>query len=146
MIDIKTKNCIDTVIFFSSDAENQKANLKNIDLIKPWFFQSPDRNYYFAIACIFKTYLGNLYDYLNMENNRQIELLDELNSLIENLMYPINSLNWSTVEIFESPYWRVIRKIATEFLTELDEKHEFNIIQFDIEDLINPDEFGGSNF
>jgi hypothetical protein len=107
----------------------------------PTFFESggADSDYFFGIACVFKTYVGAIYDKFALaEDADQVQDFDHRLTVF---MQDGTSSEWSAIGVRDSEIWALLRRDATRALVQLNELVTSEVASFDIAALIDPSEF-----
>jgi hypothetical protein len=131
--------------FFSLDASEQVKSWRSHGAAAQHDFfpdqREQDRgcDYFYGVACVFKTYGGVLYDkFLSVED---ADHLEDFNHRLNVFMQEGTAAAWSEVGVHKEEVWENLRLDARKALDQVGEPLSPEPQNFDIVALISPDEF-----
>ena len=129
---------IEILSFWALDPEKQISLLQDQSEIKAWFFDTPnDSNYFYGLSCAYSEY----FSFLVGDNESGDELLLELSTLFDFIIFCGTPIYWSSYGLSEYRCWRLVRRLARLALRELKVDPKAIDQQFRIEELINIDDY-----
>ncbi|UXI66432.1 hypothetical protein [Tahibacter amnicola] len=141
-------NAIDALMVFCFDGEEQVASLSRVSVPAfPCYFDDQDfgnigSDYFYGVACVFKTYVGALWDIF--PGDADASALMDFNHRLDVFMAHANAASCSAAAVLSSDDWRRLRNDARRAAQELDIQIPERIPILDVGALVSPTEFRGS--
>ena len=136
---------VDALQFFGAEPSEQLRSYRRLNAVsQPNFFpQKRDEDlgcdYFFGVACVFKTFAGSLSDkFLSAED---ADHLEDFNHRLNVFMQDGTAAEWSEAGVVEGIVWQALPDNARQALDQLGEPVAREAAIFDIDALIDPDEF-----
>jgi hypothetical protein len=136
---------------FPGPAQGESWRTRHQDFPRLFFPEQSEADrgcdYFFGVACVFKTYRNSLYDrFLSMEEaEEKAGHLGDFNHRLNFFMQDGTAAEWSAAGVLEGECWERLRVDAQKALNELGESLPNEPPVFDIEALISPAEFRTSD-
>lgn len=140
------RNAMNGLAFFGYPAEKQASGsrLARVQFHVPKLFnrndgETSESSYNIGVACVFKTYQGFIYD--EVVTDEASECLEGFNHRLNCMMHTKSASDWSEAAMLQSESWRKLRAEARKALEAIGSTLPEVIPAFDLESLINADEF-----
>lgn len=142
------RRALNALQFFCFEGDRQVESIKMPKAKAPVFFTKSEEkdigcDYLLGVACVFITYKGHLYD--NLSSVEDADRLEDFAHRLIILMHHGSAAEWSASSAQNAAVWKRLREDARAALQQLGETVPNDAPDFDIEALINPDEFRVSN-
>lgn len=138
------RRALQALQFFCLEGDRQYESVKNSKVNPPVFFKDakPEDigcDYLLGVACVFVTYKSYLYD--RFASEQEATKLDDFSHRLSVFMHQGSAAEWSVYAVRQSEVWGRLRAEALAILNQLGEEVPNDVPDFNIEILIDPDEF-----